>query len=73
MQDIEVIAPNLKHSLSGVTTTVIRLLPIQQKMIGIRRHRARPAGMICPISDSGNYCFCPIANGSGMHAGIPRC
>ncbi len=36
MQDIEVIAPNLKHSLSGVTTTVIRLLPIQQKMIGIR-------------------------------------
>ncbi|WP_299949143.1 glycosyltransferase family 4 protein [uncultured Ruegeria sp.] len=36
MQDIEVIAPNLKHSLSGVTTTVIRLLPIQDKMIGIR-------------------------------------
>ncbi|MEX0307369.1 MAG: glycosyltransferase family 4 protein [Ruegeria sp.] len=36
MQDIEVIAPNLKHSLSGVTTTVIRLLPIQEKMIGIR-------------------------------------
>ncbi|WP_037314520.1 glycosyltransferase family 4 protein [Ruegeria halocynthiae] len=35
MQDIEVIAPNLKHSLSGVTTTVIRLLPIQKKMIGI--------------------------------------
>ncbi|NVO56002.1 glycosyltransferase family 4 protein [Rhodobacteraceae bacterium B1Z28] len=35
MPDIEVIAPNLKHSLSGVTTTVIRLLPIQKKMIGI--------------------------------------
>lgn len=35
MQDIEVIAPNLKHSLSGVTTTVIRLLPIQKHMIGI--------------------------------------
>ncbi len=35
MQDIEVIAPNLKHSLSGVTTTVIRLLPIQKDMIGI--------------------------------------
>lgn len=35
MQEIEVIAPNLKHSLSGVTTTVIRLLPIQKKMIGI--------------------------------------
>ncbi len=35
MQDIEVIAPNLKHSLSGVTTTVIRLLPIQKEMIGI--------------------------------------
>lgn len=36
MRDIEVVAPNLKHSLSGVTTTVIRLLPIQAKMIGIR-------------------------------------
>ncbi|WP_170376407.1 glycosyltransferase family 4 protein [Ruegeria atlantica] len=36
MQDIEVLAPNLKHSLSGVTTTVIRLLPIQAKMINIR-------------------------------------
>ncbi|WP_170334159.1 glycosyltransferase family 4 protein [Ruegeria arenilitoris] len=35
MQEIEVIAPNLKHSLSGVTTTVIRLLPIQKEMIGI--------------------------------------
>jgi len=35
VQEIEVIAPNLKHSLSGVTTTVIRLLPIQKKMIGI--------------------------------------
>ncbi len=36
MSDIDVIAPNLKHSLSGVTTTVVRLVPIQQKMIGIR-------------------------------------
>lgn len=36
MREIEVIAPNLKHSLSGVTTTVIRLLPIQDQMIGIR-------------------------------------
>lgn len=36
MRDIEVLAPNLKHSLSGVTTTVIRLLPIQSKMINIR-------------------------------------
>ena len=36
MQDIEVIAPNLKHSLSGVTSTVIRLLPIQAQLIGIR-------------------------------------
>ncbi|MEM7089500.1 MAG: glycosyltransferase family 4 protein [Pseudomonadota bacterium] len=35
MQDIEVIAPNLKHSLSGVTTTIIRLLPIQKTLIGI--------------------------------------
>ncbi|MBO9412137.1 MULTISPECIES: glycosyltransferase family 4 protein [unclassified Ruegeria] len=36
MPDIQVLAPNLKHSLSGVTTTVIRLLPIQVKMINIR-------------------------------------
>ena len=36
MPDIEVVAPNLKHSLSGVTTTVVRLLPIQEKMINIR-------------------------------------
>ncbi len=36
MREIEVIAPNLKHSLSGVTTTVVRLLPIQAEMIGIR-------------------------------------
>ncbi|WP_424832209.1 glycosyltransferase family 4 protein [Ruegeria sp.] len=36
MPDIEVVAPNLKHSLSGVTTTIIRLLPIQEKLINIR-------------------------------------
>lgn len=40
MQDIEVVAPNLKHSLSGVTTTVIRLLPILEKKIGIRTTEA---------------------------------
>ncbi|TMV40442.1 glycosyltransferase family 1 protein, partial [Thioclava sp. BHET1] len=32
---IEVIAPNLKRRLSGVTTTVLRLIPIQSREIGI--------------------------------------
>ena len=36
MHNLEVIAPNLKRSLSGVTTTIVRLLPIQKEMIGIR-------------------------------------
>lgn len=31
----EVIAPNLKRRLSGVTTTVVRLIPLQARMIGI--------------------------------------
>lgn len=33
--DIEVIAPNLKRRLSGVTTTVVRLIPLQARLIGI--------------------------------------
>ena len=32
---IEVIAPNLKRRLSGVTATVVRLIPVQAAMIGI--------------------------------------
>ncbi|WP_347267071.1 glycosyltransferase family 4 protein [Paracoccus sp. (in: a-proteobacteria)] len=32
---IEVIAPNLKRRLSGVTATVVRLIPVQARMIGI--------------------------------------
>ncbi len=32
---IDVIAPNLKRRLSGVTTTVLRLVPVQAKMVGI--------------------------------------
>lgn len=32
---IEVVAPNLKRRLSGVTTTVVRLIPLQARMIGI--------------------------------------
>lgn len=32
---IEVVAPNLKRRLSGVTSTIVRLLPIQARMIGI--------------------------------------
>ncbi len=32
---IEVIAPNLKRRLSGVTATVVRLIPVQASLIGI--------------------------------------
>ncbi|MBD9528120.1 glycosyltransferase family 4 protein [Paracoccus sp. PAR01] len=35
MQDIDVVAPNLKRRLSGVTATVVRLIPVQSRMIGI--------------------------------------
>ncbi len=34
--DIEVIAPNFKRRLSGVTATIARLVPLQAGMIGIR-------------------------------------
>ncbi|MFD1794710.1 glycosyltransferase family 4 protein [Paracoccus aurantiacus] len=34
-EQIEVVAPNLKRRLSGVTATVVRLIPVQAKMIGI--------------------------------------
>lgn len=33
--EIEVIAPNLKRRLSGVTATVVRLVPVQARQIGI--------------------------------------
>lgn len=35
MAEIDVIAPNLKRRLSGVTATVVRLVPVQARMIGI--------------------------------------
>ncbi|MDT1062786.1 glycosyltransferase family 4 protein [Paracoccus sp. CPCC 101403] len=35
MHEIDVVAPNLKRRLSGVTATVVRLIPIQSRMIGI--------------------------------------
>ncbi|MFK7868983.1 MAG: glycosyltransferase family 4 protein [Roseobacter sp.] len=35
LQDIEVIAPNFKKRLSGVTATVVRLVPLQARDIGI--------------------------------------
>lgn len=35
MPEIEVVAPNLKRRLSGVTATVVRLIPVQARMIGI--------------------------------------
>jgi len=33
--EIEVVAPNLKRRLSGVTATVVRLIPVQARRIGI--------------------------------------
>lgn len=35
MTQIDVIAPNLKRRLSGVTATVVRLVPLQARLIGI--------------------------------------
>ena len=35
LADIEVIAPNLKRRLSGVTATIVRLLPVQAESINI--------------------------------------
>ena len=35
IRQIEVIAPNLKRRLSGVTATIARLVPLQARMIGI--------------------------------------
>lgn len=35
MDQIDVIAPNLKRRLSGVTATIVRLVPVQARMIGI--------------------------------------
>ena len=35
LTQIAVITPNLKRRLSGVTTTVVRLIPIQARLIGI--------------------------------------
>ncbi|MEX6505719.1 glycosyltransferase family 4 protein [Jiella sp. M17.18] len=35
IRDVEVIAPNFKRRLSGVTSTIVQLLPLQAKTIGI--------------------------------------
>ena len=35
MSRIEVVAPNLKSRLSGVTSTIVQLVPVQQQSIGI--------------------------------------
>ncbi|WP_425093022.1 glycosyltransferase family 4 protein [Tropicimonas sp. S265A] len=36
LSDLAVLAPNLKRRLSGVTSTIVRLVPIQADQIGIR-------------------------------------
>lgn len=35
MADVEVIAPNLKRRLSGVTSTIVQLVPVQARSVGI--------------------------------------
>src|SRR5690606_41142936 len=35
MGGVEVIAPNFKRRLSGVTSTIIQLVPLQARMLGI--------------------------------------
>jgi mannosyltransferase len=35
MADIEVVAPNLKRRLSGVTSSIVQLIPVQARSIGI--------------------------------------
>lgn len=35
MREIEVVAPNFKRRLSGVTSTIIQLVPLQARMFGI--------------------------------------
>ena len=40
---VEVVAPNLKRRYSGVTSTVLRLVPLQAREIGIA---ARPLGVL---------------------------
>lgn len=35
MSRVEVVAPNLKSRLSGVTSTIVQLVPVQQRSIGI--------------------------------------
>ncbi|WP_411956262.1 glycosyltransferase family 4 protein [Arvimicrobium flavum] len=35
MDDIEVVAPNLKRRLSGVTSTIIQLVPVQARSLGV--------------------------------------
>lgn len=35
VRDVEVVAPNFKRRLSGVTSTIIQLLPLQARTIGI--------------------------------------
>ena len=35
--DVEVIAPNFKRRLSGVTSTIVQLVPLQARTLGLRR------------------------------------
>ena len=32
ISDVEIIAPNFKHRLSGVTSTIIQLIPVQRAL-----------------------------------------
>jgi mannosyltransferase len=35
MRDVEVVTPNFKRRLSGVTSTIVQLVPLQTKMLGL--------------------------------------
>ena len=43
MAKVEVVAPNLKRRLSGVTSTIVQLIPLQARMMGIATLGRRPA------------------------------
>jgi mannosyltransferase len=43
MADVEVVAPNLKRRLSGVTSTVVQLIPEQRRQgLGVGGFGPRP-------------------------------
>lgn len=78
VQDVEVVAPNFKRRLSGVTSTIVQLIPLQRaKGLGIATmgpglpetlpHLGWGALFHSGASLPGGVSV------SGMHAGISKC